>query len=257
MLSTQKCGVTKGDPWAVESAAVRAPHYPTYDLQRREPFDDRSVLTPLNRWRKRVAGQSCLRNGFSLHLQISGCIAISRIHIRMTQPITDVHNIHAGPKQKDRAGVPHAVRMKTLTRQGRACVSTALAMFRENVANSKSRQPFTALVTEDGRIRARVKLSFTDEFLQDRRGLRPQWTNPDLASFTEKLDLRWRFELKITGSQIHNLLGSGTSVEHEREQCVVATTSRSGSIDAGKHCSEFIVFHIVDGSGPCALKGNT
>ena len=101
--------------------------------------------------------------------------------------------------------------------QRRARCGSSLAVLRKNITDPEAREPFATLVAKDGGLRTQVRMRMRNVILQDLRSLRPQRTDPCLASLPEESDLSRRVQLEINDIQIDDLLDPRSRVEQERQ----------------------------------------
>jgi hypothetical protein len=66
--------------------------------------------------------------------------------------------------------------------------------------------------------------------------------------------LRKRFQLQVADTECNDFLHPGAGIEHGGEQRVIATSIDHGSIHAGEHRLNLIVFEVVNGAGTGALE---
>src|SRR5260370_9337762 len=113
--------------------------------------------------------------------------------------------------------MPGAVLVKALAGQGRALDHCRAEVLRQDVADTKPREPLPSLVAEERRIRATVQLRFHDELLQHLCHLRPERADSPLSSLTEQGYLGWRIDLQVTGVQVDDFLDPCAGIKQHPE----------------------------------------
>ena len=137
-------------------------------------------------------------DGFSLHIEINGGIAVRCVEIGVTQPLTDRRQIHSRLQEGDRCAVPHAMRVEPL---GAKAGSGSLSVFQalvQDVPDSETGKWRGPAVLEDPHVGSQFKVQLHTKTAQNLCSLRPDGTPALFSAFSRELQLKGFAELEVT-----------------------------------------------------------
>ena len=179
-------------------------------------------------------------------LQIQRQVSARRVDARVSQPVGNGAEIDSRSEQVNRRAVPHAVRMQSLTLEGRHTCRCLANVLLEDKTHAKAAQRLSAMIAENALLVVPSNPTLFQVQAQRTGRLRPQRTTSLFATLSSEANTRRRIQEKIAGLQADDFPYSGTGVEHEIQENMVTATGSSGAVNAAEDRLDLGQFQMFD-----------